>query len=163
MPLVLFDDATARTFEPFALTRPLGELRFGATLLRERWEQAAGGQAMGQIAVAHLADFAEESAPPILRPDRSIPAGTIVVNTRCVPALDVRLDDADLWLCEDQPAAVRLPSAISAGSLGDGAWPPARMGSNSRRAELRGRWLAHVWDLVRELQAKLIEDLRILE
>ena len=36
----LYDDARARRFEPFALTRPAGELRAGALLVRERWARA---------------------------------------------------------------------------------------------------------------------------
>ena len=40
--IVLYDDARARHFEPFALTRPAGELRAGAQLTRERWTRALG-------------------------------------------------------------------------------------------------------------------------
>jgi len=36
----LYDDARARRFEPFSLTRPIGELRAGALLVRERWTRA---------------------------------------------------------------------------------------------------------------------------
>ncbi|MDB4888037.1 MAG: UDP-GlcNAc diphosphorylase/GlcNAc-P N-acetyltransferase, GlmU, bacterial-type, partial [Gemmatimonadetes bacterium] len=35
--IYLYDDRTARGFEPFALTRPAGELRAGALLVRDRW------------------------------------------------------------------------------------------------------------------------------
>ncbi len=39
--LFLYDAAEDQTaFLPFALTRPLGELRYGAFLLRERWSAA---------------------------------------------------------------------------------------------------------------------------
>ena len=34
--LFLFDDQVARGWDPFSLTRPAGELLFGALLLRER-------------------------------------------------------------------------------------------------------------------------------
>jgi hypothetical protein len=34
--LVFVDDATALRFDPFALTRPISELRAGALLIRER-------------------------------------------------------------------------------------------------------------------------------
>ena len=40
--LFLYDDARARSFEPFALTRPASELRVGAELVRRRWEMALG-------------------------------------------------------------------------------------------------------------------------
>jgi len=47
---VLYDDARARKFEPFALTRPAGELRAGAELIRRRWERASGSRAPGAFA-----------------------------------------------------------------------------------------------------------------
>ena len=40
MALYLYDDAIARTFEPFALTRPVSELRAGAEVIRRRWARA---------------------------------------------------------------------------------------------------------------------------
>ncbi len=55
--LFLYDDATARTFEPFSLTRPTSELRAGALLLRERWERTLKMKAAGMISSAHLEDF----------------------------------------------------------------------------------------------------------
>ena len=45
--LAFYDDAKARTFEPFALSRPLCEMRVGALLMRERWEVALGQQSVG--------------------------------------------------------------------------------------------------------------------
>ena len=39
--LYLYDDAKAREFEPFALTRPASELRVGAEITRLRWERVA--------------------------------------------------------------------------------------------------------------------------
>src|SRR5688572_18170222 len=38
--IVFLDDATAREFEPFALTRPVSELRAGTEIIRRRWETA---------------------------------------------------------------------------------------------------------------------------
>ncbi len=60
--LYLYDDAHARGFEPFALTRPASELRAGAELIRRRWEMALASEAArasGAIVAAHLADFSE--------------------------------------------------------------------------------------------------------
>ncbi len=37
--LFLYDDTQARTFEPFASTRPVSELVAGTSLIRERWQQ----------------------------------------------------------------------------------------------------------------------------
>ena len=38
--LYLYDDARAREFEPFALTRPIAEMVAGRRLQRERWQTA---------------------------------------------------------------------------------------------------------------------------
>ena len=62
----LYDDACARTFEPFALTRPAGELRAGALLVRDRWAHALGATVAGHITSAHLAGFDEPGAPPVV-------------------------------------------------------------------------------------------------
>src|SRR5450756_2831138 len=85
--LYFFDDVRARQFEPFALTRPGSELRAGTSLIRRRWERATGLQSAGFISSAHLAHFEEGNAPPSLAPKSEIPAGSIVVNTRCVLSL----------------------------------------------------------------------------
>ena len=39
LSLILFDDASAQSWEPFALTRPVGELLFGALTQRARAER----------------------------------------------------------------------------------------------------------------------------
>ena len=74
-PFVLYDDARARTFEPFALTRPVGELRAGAELLRRRWEQALDTPCAAFIGAPHLDDFDEPWAPgaACLRCPRLVP------------------------------------------------------------------------------------------
>ena len=48
--LVVFDDIRARLWSPFAETRPVGELRFGASLLRERIETVSGLRCVAHVA-----------------------------------------------------------------------------------------------------------------
>ena len=62
----LYDDARARGFEPFALTRPVGELRAGALLVRERWARALGARIAGVMTSPHLAGFEENGSAPVL-------------------------------------------------------------------------------------------------
>lgn len=64
--IVLFDDRTAREWQPFALTRPIGELRFGALTLRERAERVLGMECIGHLTGTHLLGFDEPGAPPVL-------------------------------------------------------------------------------------------------
>ena len=76
----LYDDARARSFEPFALTRPAGELRAGALLVRERWARAlaapvalpAGSRGHG-LPPAHTTTPAGPAASPG-RPTRPVHA-----------------------------------------------------------------------------------------
>jgi hypothetical protein len=74
-PLYLYDDATARAFEPFTVTRPVSELLAGAEVIRRRWERATARRATGFISAPWLADFEEFDAPPALPPTETIAAG----------------------------------------------------------------------------------------
>ena len=93
--LYLYDDAKAREFEPFALTRPVSELRAGAELIRLRWERAARTKAYGFIGAPHLEWFEELDAPPAVQTEATIPAGLVIVNSRCAVALDGILEFSD--------------------------------------------------------------------
>jgi len=106
--LYFYDDVRGRQFEPFALTRPGGELRVGVSLIRRRWERATSLPSAGFISGRHLANFDEGNAPPAAALKSEIPAGLIVVNTRCVIPLGLELDRFDLLMCEGVACAVRL-------------------------------------------------------
>ncbi|MGH7621883.1 MAG: putative sugar nucleotidyl transferase, partial [Gemmatimonadaceae bacterium] len=118
--LVLYDDAIARAFEPFALTRPFGEMRAGIALGRERWEGAMRGAAAGALVAEHLRDFDEPGAARAVREAR---AGAIVANTRCLVPLGWIAPDADVWTCDGRIAAVRLSALLQEEALKDGAAP----------------------------------------
>ncbi len=66
MRLYLFEDSVARDFEPFALTRPLGEVLYGCLLQRERAERWLGTPCRGSLAGAALQGFVEPGAPPVV-------------------------------------------------------------------------------------------------
>ena len=68
--LILFDDLRARGWEPFALTRPAGELMFGAMKLVERAERALGLSCIGYLTGKHLADFQEHDAPSAINAEK---------------------------------------------------------------------------------------------
>ena len=155
----LWDDARARGFAPFSLTRPAGELRAGAVLGRERWERLLGASAAGFVAAPHLADFEEPGAP---RAATSAPSGAVLVNARCLPALGRRAAaDAATWTCGGRVAAVRLARDVGADEL------RALEGLESLAAdgpgvEVEGRWLDEVWELVGCLNDQLAADVRAL-
>lgn len=154
--LYLLDDAVANGFMPFALTRPVSELRAGAMLIRERWERAFGARAAGIVAAPHLADFEEAGAPPVVP---SIPEGAIVANSRCLVPLGWSDSASDVWRCGDEIAAVRLHREVDAAELTEANLMLAQLARRGRESAVPGRWLAAVWDLVTTLPSQLTEDI----
>jgi UDP-N-acetylglucosamine diphosphorylase/glucosamine-1-phosphate N-acetyltransferase len=156
--ILLYDDEVARAFEPFALTRPVSELRTGIELVRRRWETALGGEAIGFVGAAHLADFDEFDAPPAVASE--VAAGTIIANARCSPSLDTTNPSTDVWTCGGRVAAVRLRRAASPDMIRHGRASVEKLASDgASSAAINGWWLDDVWDLVRHLPAMLAADI----
>jgi UDP-N-acetylglucosamine diphosphorylase/glucosamine-1-phosphate N-acetyltransferase len=161
MPLVLYDDARAREFEPFALTRPVAEMRAGAALMRERWAVALGLPVRGFVGAPHLVDFEEGDAPGAVT--APLADGTVIANARCVVALRPGPADADVWTCDGRVAAVRLARSVDPAELVEGRTSLEDLApAGARSRELTGRWLDAVWDFVRTLPAQLAEDIAAL-
>ena len=158
--LILYDDAAARNFEPFALTRPVCELRAGVVLIRERWETALGTSAAGFVGAAHLDDFEEAGSPGAFL-ESELPAGTVVANARALPTLEALRDGrATAWTIAGRLAALRLPRATPVSALRTaGAELDSLLDPTAKRVELNGRWLEAPWDLVRYLGDMLTEDI----
>lgn len=158
----LYDDARARTFEPFALTRPAGELRAGALLVRERWARALRRPIAAHVTAPHLAGFEEPHAAPVL--DRgTIPAGAWIANARFA----VVLADAprgDVLVADDRVAAVRLSAPLDVGPLRDGSLTLDELAGRLPReiSALGGRWMENVWDYIAYLVPMLDNDLPTL-
>ncbi len=165
MALFLYDDARARAFAPFALTRPAGELRIGALLQRERWVRVGGARVDGHVAAPHLADFEEPGAAHVLPLAARIPSGAILANARFVPALDARLEsgDVDVWECAGEVAAVRVATDVPVADMSGGSRTLASLApAGATRGAIRGRWIQHVWEIVSDLRAQLTGDLAVL-
>lgn len=162
--IVLYDDARARTFEPFATTRPLGEVRAGALLVRERWTHALRDDVNAFVSSAAMRTFVEFDAPQFLDTisAATLAAGTIVANARALPFIAARLDDdADAWTIAGRVAAVRLGEPLRIDSLLDGSY--ALTSPISRHAvEIEGVWLDEVWDIIRHLNVLLGSDIPAL-
>ncbi|HYD52745.1 MAG TPA: putative sugar nucleotidyl transferase [Gemmatimonadaceae bacterium] len=155
----LYDDARARQFEPFALTRPVGELRAGAMLVRERWEQVLGMSCRGSVSSEQLADFDEPGAAPVVGGE--LPAGALLVNARALPALGTGpVASAARLLVGGRLAAVRLAHSTSMESLRRGQTAlDAVVAESDHTMELAGRWIEEVWDLVATIDELLPEDI----
>jgi UDP-N-acetylglucosamine diphosphorylase/glucosamine-1-phosphate N-acetyltransferase len=167
--IFLYDDARAREFEPFALTRPLADMVAGAALQRERWQTALQLPVAGVITAPHLADFDEISSSPTAT--GGIPAGSIIANARFVPKLSgVALpnagieEGADLWLSRGKVVAARTAREIPTEHFAEGGRPLDDLGrSGVETAMLDGWWLDDVWDFVRLLPEQLADDLTLYE
>lgn len=158
---VLYDDAKARAAEPFSLTRPFGELRAGALLIRERWERVLGVRAGGFIGAPHLATFAEFDSPRAQLTGK-LPRGTVVVNARFAPALSqagrvASLRPGEVLRAGRHVAAVALAAPVPLTPLTDGAGDLAEFGGK-RRFPVEGWWINASWDLVRLLPEMLARD-----
>ena len=162
--LYLYDDAKARSFQPFALTRPVSELRAGAELIRLRWERAATTRAYAFIGAPHLADFSEFKSPPAARGDTTIPAGSVIVNSRFVVSLATRLDDTSpAFIADGAVCAVRLRRSADVAGLADGSVDlESLVAEDAQPTQIDGRWLREVWDLAGQLQEQLNEDIPLL-
>ncbi len=158
--LVVYDDAHARQFQPFALTRPVSEVRAGAELIRRRWERAARTTATGFAGAAHLASFEEFDAPPAAT--GTVPEGTIIANSRFAIALDAALADASpstqRWMCDGRVVAVRLGAPLDVQKLADGSLELGALATGGS-ADIRGWWLDDVWHLTGKLTAMLSADI----
>jgi len=158
--LYLYDDAIARSFEPFALTRPFGEMRAGIALGRARWERATAMEAAGFIGAGHLRDFEETTAPPAAG---DIRAGSIIANSRCLVPLGWSAHEADVWTCDGEIAALRIANGVGAAELGDGSRALESLrASGTRVVDIPGRWVHHVWELITQLVPQLCEDIEAL-
>ncbi|MFV2006498.1 MAG: putative sugar nucleotidyl transferase [Longimicrobiales bacterium] len=161
LALYLFDDARARAWAPFALTRPVGELLFGALHQRERAERFWGTRCAGHLAGNALIGFQEPGAAPALDQGDLPDTGPVVLfSSRAVPlgweapaiseATTLLMDGSVVgWFL---PEGARLISPDQLLSPDD-----ARVGG---RIELEGRVMAEPWDLVAENHARLILDLQ---
>jgi UDP-N-acetylglucosamine diphosphorylase/glucosamine-1-phosphate N-acetyltransferase len=161
----LYDDARARGFEPFALTRPAGELRAGALLVRERWAQALGAPVTGQLCAPHLAGFEEPGAAPVVELG-VIPRGSWIANARFAPPLALLPTTDWILSADDEAAAVRVARDVDVRELQDGGLRLAELGLvGGDRVHLRddaGWWMEEVWDYVRHLVPMLLHDLPVL-
>ena len=147
--LFLFDDATGRSFHPFSLTRPIGELLFGAFLLRERaevfWSRPCGGHLSGK----NLAGFRENGAPGVVTLealDSSQPR--LLHSSRFAPtgpAPEIP-NEPTTFLCHEEVVGLFLPPGVPNPGA-DALLDPAPM-PDSNRIEMEGLFFRAPWDLM---------------
>ncbi len=166
MRVVLFDDAVACDWMPFALTRPVGELLCGAYTFRERAVRLFGSCA-GHVASRQLLGFDEPGAALVLDGSKLTPPSdgpTLYLSSRALLDWNARIDAG-------RPGPIRVggevvgcimservpPSAFFAQPESLGADPPTDVTTSSKTwrdavaaagQDLPGRVLRYVWDLI---------------
>jgi len=167
--LYFYDDGQARTFEPFASTRPVSEMVAGVASIRERWQMALqpSGRAFFLAGDRHLA-FEEPGAATAA--SGRIPAGSIIANARCAPMIPADISRAaqraatcSVWRSGTRLAAIRTRGPIDAAALTDGslALEDLQAGTGAI-ADVHGWWLDEVWDFIRLLPEQLASDIEQL-
>jgi UDP-N-acetylglucosamine diphosphorylase/glucosamine-1-phosphate N-acetyltransferase len=145
--LVLFDDAIARGWQPFALTRPAGELLFGTFTLRARSERILGMRCVGAVTAPHLRGFEEAGAPPAVVSAGSIPSerARLIISSRAVIDWGASFTQplrAAVVHVGGEPAGVYVPPGETAPDDIEHIAPGAG------EVALPGRMLRHVWELM---------------
>lgn len=158
--LVVFDDARARLWSPFSETRPVGELRFGAMLLRERIERVAGLRCVAHLAGAELVGWDEPGAPPARSPDElddSRPR--LYWSSRAVPAsLPALPTDRRVILQTGDTVVGWLIPAGEPGPDPDTLRSPGFV-DGVETAEVKAELLPWPWTLVARFADRLMSDL----
>lgn len=167
MKLILVDDARARHWSPFAETRPVGELRFGALLLRERAERWWKAPCHGHVVSASgasgaLEGFDETGSPPVVGPETATEPGTLLWLSRAAPALTANRPalpdrEARYFTMDGTVVGLWVPpegAALAAEGVLGGKLPPASEGE-----AVPGILLEWPWHLVDANAAVLAQDL----
>lgn len=161
LSLVLFDDAVAAKWEPFALTRPAGELLFGTLRLRERAERVFGARCVAHLAAAHLRGFEEAGAPPVLtHADAPADGDRLFLSSRAVPDWTAGED----WRSQRDPGPVCIAGKVVGWYAPAGTPAPSSdflatpESAEDGGDELAGMVLEHVWELMSRNPAQISED-----
>ena len=168
LSLVLFDDAVAARWEPFALTRPGGELLFGKRTLRARAERVFGARCVAHLAADHLQGFEEGDAPPVLRhADAPGEGERLFLSSRAVPAWG----SGELWRARRGGAGAVLIGGEVVGWFAPAGTPapdadffasPGGLLDRTGAVVLPGKTVGPVWELMSLTPAQVAEDVAAL-
>ncbi|HTT67570.1 MAG TPA: putative sugar nucleotidyl transferase [Gemmatimonadales bacterium] len=144
-------------FLPFSLTRPLGELRYGAFLLRERWSARLSLPVTGYLTPhQHLREFVEPGAPVVVAGPGEKNEPRLLLRSTFVPAADLgrNASPAEPVRFVDGGGATvgyALPRRAD--------WPGFDAAAAWHQVPLAGKRLGGVWELVGDLNTVLRADL----
>ncbi len=176
--LYLVEDRTCRSWSPMTDTRPAGELRLGALLLRERIERATGLTSEGYLRDARGADGTPAGRAAGGRDHLPGDSSLVLLSSRYLPPLPERRREAGTVLPEPPPERLTrlvvgrahmgwfIPPAIRSARDAPGARAEAATGEGDGETapeiQLPGTALEALWDIVDQHAERLSEDLRLL-
>jgi UDP-N-acetylglucosamine diphosphorylase / glucose-1-phosphate thymidylyltransferase / UDP-N-acetylgalactosamine diphosphorylase / glucosamine-1-phosphate N-acetyltransferase / galactosamine-1-phosphate N-acetyltransferase len=159
LKLYLYDDDTARDWQPFALTRPVGELLLGAYTFRARAERLLGVPCAGHITAGHLGGFMEEGAAPVVAATSVQDSSPrLFLSSRAIIDWGWSLvppDTAAVLRCNDDIVGWYAPAGEATPATD---WFTAPDASVDHVIDVPGRVLQRVWDLVAENPAQIERD-----
>jgi UDP-N-acetylglucosamine diphosphorylase/glucosamine-1-phosphate N-acetyltransferase len=162
--LFLFDDARARAWAPFSLTRPIGQLLFGCMSLSGRAEHAFGVHCEGHVAGPELVGFDEPGSPPAIAAEEIGTEGTrVLLSSRAALELaevDIPAGARRLVLAGECVGWI-LPDGVPAPPASWLAYPASAPAAEPV-LELRGTLLAWPWNLVAENADRIGRDVAAL-
>lgn len=152
LSIILVDDAIVRDWEPFALTRPAGELLYGALTFRRRAELIFQGQCTAHLVEEHLLGFEETGAPPVqLTPDEQAQVDRLFLLSRAVPAWSAQQE----WTRPSRSGPIRVGEQTAGWFVAAGDLSPELdtlrnpVGATLEPvARIEGRLLDHVWAMI---------------
>jgi UDP-N-acetylglucosamine diphosphorylase / glucose-1-phosphate thymidylyltransferase / UDP-N-acetylgalactosamine diphosphorylase / glucosamine-1-phosphate N-acetyltransferase / galactosamine-1-phosphate N-acetyltransferase len=164
LSLILFDDAVSAQWEPFALTRPGGEMVLGTMTMRRRAERLFGARCIAHLGADHLAGFEEGDSPPVLRYGQAPAEGDrIFLSARAVPAWG----SGEVWMARRGGAGVVLVGSDVVGWFAPDGAPapdadfflePSRVLDRTGAVQLEGRSVGRVWELMSLTPAQIADD-----
>jgi UDP-N-acetylglucosamine diphosphorylase/glucosamine-1-phosphate N-acetyltransferase len=171
---LLYDDAAARGWQPFALTRPIGELRYGAFTMRERLDRLSGLGVAGHLSAPHLEGFHDPEGAPVIA-CRGIPAQPLLLlSSRAIidwsereplrQAIDEyrRGDEVARIVIDGEACGLIGPASLAlevCERFEDGAIPDPAEWAGARDLEMKGSVLRHIWELVAGMPEQTARDI----
>ena len=175
--LYLVEDRRCRSWSPMTDTRPAGELRLGALLLRERIERATRLTSEGYLPDAWGDDGTLAGRAAVGRGHLPGDSSLVLLSSRYLPPLPKRRREAGPVLPEAAPERLTrlvvggahmgwfIPPATRSAQDGPGARAVAATGQGDGEAapeiELPGTALEALWDIVDRHPEQLSEELRL--
>ena len=169
--LYLFDDQRAQNWQPFALTRPVGELLLGCLSMRQRAEAFWQTRCLGHLTRHNLINFDEPDTPPVVQlADISSDKPLVLFLSRAVPALTENNKKFISGIHHDNTPKVLLMADEVVGWFFPGGFSdfdsldlldPSNSLTNSPTQQLSGNVLHNIWDLVSENGEQIRRDLGV--